>query len=31
MIFLFGRYQEARAKGEDKEAAYYEMFHGTAM
>ncbi len=30
VIFLFGRYQEARAKGKDKEAAYYEMFHGTA-
>jgi RND superfamily putative drug exporter len=30
VIFLFGRYQEARAKGCDKEAAYYEMFHGTA-
>ena len=30
VIFLFGRYQEARAKGEDKESAYYEMFRGTA-
>ena len=30
VIFLFGRYQEARGKGLDKEAAYYEMFHGTA-
>ena len=30
VIFLFGRYQEARGKGTDREAAYYEMFHGTA-
>ncbi len=30
VIFLFGRYQEARARGEDREAAYYEMFRGTA-
>ncbi len=30
VIFLFGRYQEARAKGSDSEAAYYEMFGGTA-
>ena len=30
VIFLFGRYQEERAKGLDKESAYYEMFHGTA-
>lgn len=29
-IFLFGRYQEARSKGLDKEAAYYDMFHGTS-
>ena len=29
VIFLFGRYQEARGKGRDKESAYYEMFHGT--
>jgi RND superfamily putative drug exporter len=29
-IFLFGRYQEARQAGEDREAAYYTMFHGTA-
>ncbi|WNG85770.1 RND family transporter [Mycobacterium sp. ITM-2016-00317] len=29
-IFLVGRYQEARASGADHEAAYYEMFHGTA-
>ena len=29
VIFLFGRYQEARSKGKDKESAYYEMFHGT--
>jgi len=30
VIFLFGRYQEARSKGLDKESAYYDMFHGTA-
>ncbi|WP_370483650.1 RND family transporter [Mycobacterium sp. pUA109] len=29
-IFLFGRYQEARQAGEDRESAYYTMFHGTA-
>ncbi len=29
-IFLIGRYQEARRLGEDREAAYYTMFHGTA-
>lgn len=29
-IFLIGRYQEARAVGEDREQAYYTMFHGTA-
>ncbi|TXI54549.1 RND family transporter, partial [Mycolicibacterium mageritense] len=29
-IFLIGRYQEARSVGEDKEQAYYTMFHGTA-
>jgi len=29
-IFLIGRYQEARKAGEDREAAYYNMFHGTA-
>ncbi|WP_431232449.1 RND family transporter [Mycolicibacterium psychrotolerans] len=29
VIFLFGRYQEARSKGVDKESAYYEMYHGT--
>ena len=29
-IFLLGRYQEARAEGEDRESAYYTMFHGTA-
>ncbi|MGE0218056.1 RND family transporter [Mycolicibacterium sp.] len=29
-IFLIGRYQEARRNGEDKESAYYTMFHGTA-
>ncbi|OBB70927.1 RND family transporter [Mycobacterium sp. 852014-52144_SCH5372336] len=29
-IFLTGRYQEARGTGEDRETAYYTMFHGTA-
>ena len=29
-IFLIGRYQEARGDGEDRESAYYTMFHGTA-
>ncbi len=29
-IFLLGRYQEARGAGEDRESAYYTMFHGTA-
>jgi len=29
-IFLLGRYQEARAAGEDRESAYYTMFQGTA-
>ena len=29
-IFLIGRYQEARGTGEDREASYYSMFHGTA-
>ena len=29
-IFLIGRYQEARGAGEDKETAFYTMFHGTA-
>ena len=29
-IFLIGRYQEARSNGEDRESAYYTMFHGTA-
>ncbi len=29
-IFLIGRYQEARVNGADREAAYYEMFRGTA-
>ncbi|GAB3035632.1 MMPL/RND family transporter [Mycobacterium bourgelatii] len=30
IIFLIGRYQEARTAGEDREAAYYNMFSGTA-
>ncbi len=29
-IFVVGRYQEARTAGQDREAAYYSMFHGTA-
>ncbi|WP_085122593.1 RND family transporter, partial [Mycolicibacterium canariasense] len=29
-IFLIGRYQEARSVGEDRESAYYTMYHGTA-
>jgi RND superfamily putative drug exporter len=29
-IFLIGRYQEARGAGEDKESAFYTMYHGTA-
>ncbi len=29
-IFLIGRYQEARSVGQDRESAYYTMFHGTA-
>jgi RND superfamily putative drug exporter len=29
-IFLIGRYQEARTLGQDRETAYYTMFHGTA-
>jgi len=29
-IFLIGRYQEARRTGQDRESAYYTMFHGTA-
>ena len=29
-IFIVGRYQEARGAGEDKETAFYTMFHGTA-
>ncbi|MCA2245824.1 MMPL family transporter [Mycobacterium sp. WUMAC-067] len=29
-IFLIGRYQEARRLGQDREASYYTMFHGTA-
>ena len=28
-IFLVGRYQEARNKGLEREAAYYDMFRGT--
>ncbi len=29
-IFLIGRYQEARSNGEDRESAFYTMYHGTA-
>ncbi|OCB48267.1 hypothetical protein A9X02_13005, partial [Mycobacterium malmoense] len=29
-IFILGRYQEARGLGEDREKAFYTMFHGTA-
>jgi RND superfamily putative drug exporter len=29
-IFLIGRYQEARAAGEDRETAYYKTFKGVA-
>jgi RND superfamily putative drug exporter len=29
-IFLIGRYQEARSVGEDRESAFFTMFHGTA-
>ncbi|MDV3128647.1 RND family transporter [Mycobacterium sp. 21AC1] len=29
-IFFFGRYQEARQSGEDREAAYYSTYRGTA-
>ena len=29
-IFAIGRYQEARGAGEEREDAYYTMFHGTA-
>jgi putative drug exporter of the RND superfamily len=29
-IFVVGRYQEARHAGEDREAAYYTMFRGSA-
>jgi RND superfamily putative drug exporter len=29
-IFFVGRYQEARSAGEEREDAYYNMYHGTA-
>ncbi|WP_167100477.1 RND family transporter [Mycobacterium sp. DL592] len=29
-IFLIGRYHEARLDGEDRETAFYTMYHGTA-
>lgn len=31
IIFLIGRYQEARAAGQDRKLAYYAMFDGTAQ
>ena len=30
VIFLLGRYHEAREAGEDRETAFYTMYHGTA-
>jgi len=30
VIFWVGRYQESRSRGLDREAAYYNMFSGTA-
>ncbi|WP_261861165.1 RND family transporter, partial [Mycobacterium montefiorense] len=30
VIFMLGRYHEARDAGEDREIAFYTMFHGTA-
>lgn len=29
-IFILGRYQESRGRGEDRETAFYTMFRGTA-
>ncbi len=29
-IFILGRYHEARENGEDRETAFYTMYHGTA-
>ena len=29
-IFIVGRYQEARQAGQDREAAFYTMYRGTA-
>lgn len=29
-IFLIGRYHEARLSGEDRETAFYSMYHGTS-
>lgn len=29
-IFLVGRYHEARSAGDDRENAFYVMYHGTA-
>lgn len=31
IIFLVGRFQEARADGQGRKLAYYAMFHGTAL
>jgi RND superfamily putative drug exporter len=30
VIFIMGRYHEARLAGEDRETAFYTMYHGTA-
>lgn len=30
VIFILGRYHEARLSGEDRETAFYTMYHGTA-
>ena len=30
VIFIMGRYHEARLTGEDRETAFYTMYHGTA-
>ena len=30
VIFIMGRYHEARLDGEDRETAFYTMYHGTA-
>jgi len=30
VIFILGRYQEARSAGEERQTAFYNMYHGTA-